>query len=90
MALLWKQIDQSTTDLMTQSTSCPSTLPHSLEIIDSKLKEFVRLHHFDLLRTVNYQIYKLNSHIHITKLSKQLSSFRLTTKQVVVVFIEIF
>ncbi len=73
---------------MTQSTLCPSTLP-SLEIIDQRLKEFVRLNHFDLLRTVNYQIYKLNSNIHITKLCKQLSSFHLTKKQVVVVFIEI-
>jgi len=88
LILVRKQIDQYTTDLMTQSTLCPSTLP-SLEIIDQRLKEFVRLHHLDLLRTINYQIYKLNSNIHITKLSKQLSSFHLTTKQVVVVFIEI-
>jgi len=89
LILVRKQIDQYTTDLRTQSTLCPSTLP-SLEIIDQRLKEFVRLHHFDLLRTIHFQIYKLNSNIHITKLSKQLSSFHLTTKQVIVVFIEIF
>ena len=53
-----------------------------LEIIDSRLKEFVRLHHLDLLRKINYQISKLNSNIHIEKFSKQLSSFHLTAKQV--------
>ncbi len=88
LILLRKQIDQYTTDLMTQSTSYPSALT-TLEIIDPKLKEFFRLHHFDLSRTINYPIYKLNSKIHITKLSKQLSSFHLTTQQVIVVFIEI-
>ncbi len=39
---------------MAQSTVCPSTLP-SLEIIDQKLKEFVRLHHLDLIRTIDYE-----------------------------------
>jgi hypothetical protein len=73
---------------MTQSSSCPSTLS-SLEIIDKRLKEFVRLHHLDLLRTINYQICELNSNMHIKKLSKQLSSFRLTTKQVLIM-IEMF
>ncbi len=88
LILLRKQVFQYTIDLMTQSTSYPSTLS-TLEIIDPKLKEFVRLHHFDLSRTINYQICKLNSNIHITKLSKQLSSFHLTTQQIIVVFIEI-
>ena len=51
---------------MTQSTTYPSTLL-PLEIINQRLREFVRLHHLDLLRTVNYQISK--------KFSKQLSRF---------------
>jgi hypothetical protein len=88
LILLPNKIDQYTTKLMTQSSSCPSTLS-SLEIIDKRLKEFVRLHHLDLLRTINYQICELNSNIHIKKLSKQLSSFRLTTKQVLIM-IEMF
>jgi hypothetical protein len=70
---------------MTQTTECPSTLPR-LEIIDPKLKEFVRLHHLDLLRTINYQISKSSSHILIEQFSKQLSSFHLTTKQVPIFF----
>ena len=60
LILLRNKIDQYTTELMTQSSSCPSTMLSSLEIIDQRLKEFVRLHHLDLLRTINYQMNKLN------------------------------
>jgi hypothetical protein len=66
LILLRKKIDQYTTELRTQSTSYPLTLPR-LEIIDSRLKQFVRLHHLDLLRKINYQIFKLNSNIYIYK-----------------------
>jgi hypothetical protein len=79
--LLQNKIDQFTTELMAQSTTCPSTLL-PLEIIDQTLKEFVHLHHLDLRRAINYQISKLNSNILIKKFSKQLSTFRLTAKQV--------
>ena len=74
---------------MAQSSTCPAKLSSSLEIIDQKLKEFVRLHHLDLLRTINYQINKLNSNLHIKNLSKQLLSFNLTMKQVLLIIIEI-
>jgi hypothetical protein len=79
--LLQNKIDQFTAELMAQSSTCPSTL-HPLEIMDQRLKEFVRLHHLDLLRTINYQISKLNSNILIKKFSKQLSTFHLMTNQV--------
>jgi hypothetical protein len=79
--LLQNQIDQLTAELSKQSHTCPSTLS-PLKMIDQRLKEFVRLHHLDLLRTVNYQLSKLNSNILITKFSKQLSTFHLTAKQV--------
>ena len=75
---------------MTQSSTCPAKLSSSLEIIDQKLKEFVRLHHLDLLRTINYQINKLNSNIHIKSLSKQLLSFNLTMRQVRLLIIQNF
>ena len=81
MLLLQNKIDQFTTELMAQSGTSPSTLP-SLEVIDPRLKEFVRLHHIDLLRTINYQISKLNTNILIKKFLKQLSTFHLTKKQV--------
>jgi hypothetical protein len=78
---LQNKIDQFAAELVVQSSICSPTLP-PLKIIDQKLKEFVRLHHLDLLRTINYQISKLNSNILIKKFSKQLSTFRLTAKQV--------
>ncbi len=81
MLLLQNKIDQFTSELIVQSSKYLSALP-PLEIIDQRLKEFVRLHHLDLLRTINYQIFKLNSNILATKFSKQLSTFRLTAKQV--------
>jgi hypothetical protein len=81
LLLLRNKIDQYTAELMTQSISYPLTLV-SLDVIDQKLKEFVRLHHLDLLRTINYLVAQLNSKIHINKLLKQLSLFHLTTKQV--------
>ena len=83
LKLLLKKIDQYTTELIAQSTLSPSTLPN-LEIMDAKLKEFVRLHHLDLSRTIQYQIGKLNININIKKFSKQLSLFHLTTKQVLI------
>ena len=67
--LLQEKIDQYTSDLIVQSASYPLTLL-PLNIIDQRLKEFVRLHHLDLLRTINYGIGKLNDTIHINRLSK--------------------
>jgi hypothetical protein len=46
--LLQNKIGQITAELLTQSSTCPLALP-SLEIIDQRLREFVRLHHLDLL-----------------------------------------
>ncbi len=62
LLLLQNKIDYYTAELLTQSTTCPSTLP-PLTIIDQRLKQFVRLHNLDLLRTTNYQISKLNTMI---------------------------
>jgi hypothetical protein len=84
LILLRSKIDQSRIELMTQSSFCPTTMLSSLEILDQRLKEFVRLHHLDLLRKINYQVNKLNNNIQIKNLSKQLSSFRLTMKQVLI------
>ena len=81
LKFLQKKIDQYTDELSTQSVARPLTLLH-LELIDSRLKEFVRLHHLDLTKTIHYQIGKLNANINIKKFTKQLSAFHLTTKQV--------
>ncbi len=45
--LVQHKIDEFTTALITQSSSCPFKLT-DLEMIDKRLKEFVHLHHLDL------------------------------------------
>ncbi|UJR12871.1 hypothetical protein I4U23_017045 [Adineta vaga] len=63
-----------------QSLSLPSTLT-PIEVIDRRLKEFVCLHHIDLLRTVNYQVNKLKDEIYEKQLFKQLTFYYLTADQ---------
>ncbi|CAF4443614.1 unnamed protein product [Rotaria socialis] len=48
---------------------------------DQKLKDFVRLHHIDLVRTVNYQKNKLKDIIYEKRLFNQLSCYHLTEVQ---------
>ncbi|CAF4898878.1 unnamed protein product, partial [Rotaria socialis] len=50
-------------------------------MIDQRLKEFVRLHHIDLVRTVNYQKHKLKGIIYEKRLFNQLSSYYLAEVQ---------
>ena len=67
---------------MAQASNCPSTLA-PLEIYDKRLKEFVRLHHIDLIRTINYQITKLRDKIYEKTVFNQFSSYyHLDSKQV--------
>ena len=54
-------------------------------MIDQRLKEFVRLHHIDLLQTVTYQLNKLKNKINENQLIKQLSVYNLTTEQVCII-----
>ncbi len=74
-------IDEYTTTLMTQASSCPFQLS-DLEIMDKRLKEFVHLHHLDLLRAVKYRVTKLKDNIQEKQLYKQLSYYYLTKEQV--------
>jgi len=79
--LVRSKIDEFTTQLITQSLSCPFKLT-DLEIIDKRLKEFVHLHHLDLLRTVKYHVNKLKDNIQEKQLYKQLSYYYLSKEQV--------
>ena len=81
--LIHNKIEQYTTELMTLSSSYPLTLP-PLELIDKRLKEFVRLHHIDLIRTINYQINKFKDQIHEKQLFQHFSSYHLGTEQVLI------
>ena len=83
-------MNQYAIELKTQSLSCPTTLTTqtnmSLEIIDQRLNEFVRLHHLDLLRQVNYCMSKLRDDLRGKQLLQELSSYLLTDEQVIVLF----
>jgi hypothetical protein len=84
LILLRNKINQYRAELTKQSASCP--LPLSpLEIIDQRLKEFVRSHHIDLIRTINYQVNKVKDNIYEKQLFKQLSCYYLTTEQIVMI-----
>ena len=74
---------------MEQSSSFPLIFLSSLETTDLRLKEFIRLHHFDLLRTVNYQVNKFKDIIYESYLFQQLSSFDLSLEQVLTFTFEI-
>lgn len=50
--------------------------------MESPLQEFVRLHHLDLTRRINFQINTFREHIHEQELFQQLSSYPLTYEQV--------
>lgn len=58
-----------------------------LSLIESQLKEFVRLHHLDLTRKINFQINKFKDHIREKELFQQLSSYPLTNEQVKKMFL---
>lgn len=82
LILLRNKIERCTIDLIKQSSSCPLTFLSSLEIIDLRLKEFIRLHHIDLSRTINYQVIQFKDIIYESNLFQQLSSFHLSLEQV--------
>jgi hypothetical protein len=84
LKLLRYKIDQYTNELTVQSSSCPSTLS-TLEVIDQRLKEFVRLHHIDMLKIISYQVNKLKGNIYEKQIFKQLSSYYLTAEQVITI-----
>ena len=84
LILLRAKINDLAIELATQSSSCPSTLP-PFEVIDTRLKEFVRLHHIDLIRTVNYRTNKLKDDIREKQLFQQLSYYYLTSEQVLII-----
>ncbi len=88
LILLRNKIEQYATELSAQLSLCPSTL-FPLEISDKKLKEFVRLHHIDLSRTINYQANKIKSIISEKQIFKQLSYYYLTTDQVTIIINQI-
>ena len=59
-----------------------SDISLTLEMIDVRLKEFVRLHHLDLIRLTNYQVNRFNDQLQEKWLSQQLVTCHFTLEQV--------
>jgi hypothetical protein len=58
------QFDQYTTDLITQTQTCPSTLLPMMEILDANLKEFVQLQQKYLVKKRNAQLVRYKDMIY--------------------------
>ena len=56
-----------------------------MDTMDARLKEFVRLHHIDLLRRTSYQANRFKDEINEQHFLRQLSSFQFTSEQVMLV-----
>lgn len=84
LALLCDKIDEYTTELTNQFLNCPTALS-PLDIIDGRLKEFVRLHHLDFIRAIRYRIHQFKADIHEKQLSKELSYYFSNVEQVSII-----
>lgn len=60
----------------------PSVMPADVETIDLRLHEFVRLHHVDLMRLIQYQINRFRDEIEEKRLLEQLVQYSFTKEQV--------
>lgn len=54
----------------------------SIEMLDTRLKEFVRLHHMDLAKSINYRIHQFNDRVREQQIFQQLSTCQLSAEQV--------
>ena len=80
-----QQFDQCTTELLTQSQSCPSKLL-PLDILDHNLTEFVHLQQKYLSKKMNSQLNRYKDIIEEKKLSQTLYTYNLTNNQVLLFF----
>lgn len=80
LVTLQQNLDQCSNELLSQSLSCPKTF--SIQYVDSRLEEFVRLHHLDMIRKINYRINKFKDDIREKQRHADLYSKSLTTDQV--------
>ena len=67
-------------ELITQACTCPTTL--DLSDTDSRLRDFVSLHHIDLSRKINYHVNTFQITAREKELREQLTSFAFTNEQV--------
>jgi hypothetical protein len=76
-----QQYDQCTTELITQYSSCPSTLS-SLQTLDQNLKDFVQIQEKYIINKMNAQLTRYKNMIHEQELFQTVLSANLTIDQV--------
>lgn len=81
LTTLQHKLDDCQTRLNQQASTDRWTLC-SIEALDTRLKEFVRLHHIDLLKSINYRINQVNDRIREQQIFQRLSSCNLNAEQV--------
>lgn len=77
---LQSKFDQYSNELMIQATLCPSSI--DLSVVEDQLKEFVRLHHLDLIRRIQYQLNHFQGQLHEQELYQSLLLLSINDEQV--------
>lgn len=54
----------------------------SIEVLDARLNEFVRLHHIDLSKSINYRVNQFNDRVREQQIFQQLAVCQLNSEQV--------
>ena len=85
IAQLEEKLDLLEAAIVTQALSCPQTM--ELASIESKLTEYVRLHHVDLKRKMNFRINHFKKEVEEKEFFEYLSSSSLTVEQVILYLI---
>lgn len=76
------KVAQCEVELRQQLYADPFVMGMSAEVMDSRLKEFVRLHHLDLIRLTNYQVNRFRDDIQEQRWRQQLEKYSFTQEQV--------
>ena len=80
--LLNGKVGQCEANLQRHVYADPFLMGMSSEMMDDRLKEFVRLHHLDLIRLTNYQANRFRDEIQAQRWRQHLEQYAFTEEQV--------
>lgn len=82
LGLLNQKLAQYEVELQEHRNVYPSMMSIDAETIDCRLNEFVRLHHVDLIRLIQYQVNRFRDEIEEKRLLQQLERYSFSSEQV--------
>lgn len=82
LGLLNQKLTQYEVELQEHRNVYPSTMSIDAETIDLRLHDFVRLHHVDLIRLIQYQVNRFRDEIEEKRLVEQLKRYSFNSEQV--------